>query len=171
MLALPGSAYLYQGEELGLPEVIDIPDDDRQDPTFFRTHGERYGRDGCRVPLPWDAAAPAYGFNTTGETWLPQPTVFGELARSNQIGREGSTLELYRSLLKLRADENLGQGTLQWQEGWADHVVAFTNGRITVIANTGESPVELPPGDVVVTTSPLEGGQLPGHTTVWVRND
>ena len=86
------------------------------------------------------------------------------------MGREGSTLELYRSLLKLRADENLGQGTLQWQEGWADHVVAFTNGRITVIANTGESPVELPPGDVVVTTSPLEGGQLPGHTTVWVKN-
>ncbi len=65
MLALPGSSYLYQGEELGLPEVIDLPDDARQDPTWFRTNGERYGRDGCRVPIPWTADAPAYGFNTS----------------------------------------------------------------------------------------------------------
>ncbi|MBC7403188.1 MAG: glycoside hydrolase family 13 protein, partial [Microbacteriaceae bacterium] len=73
MLALPGSSYVYQGEELGLPEVIDLPDDARQDPTWFRTNGERYGRDGCRVPIPWEADAPSYGFGTSGKSWLPQP--------------------------------------------------------------------------------------------------
>ena len=53
MLALPGSAYIYQGEELGLPEV-DVPDKDRQDPAFFRGAGP--GRDGCRVPMPWSGS-------------------------------------------------------------------------------------------------------------------
>ena len=99
MLALPGSAYLYQGEELGLPEVIDLPDDARQDPTLFRTDGERYGRDGCRVPLPWEADAPSYGFGPTDASWLPQPAQWAELARDRQRGVEGSTLELYRAAL------------------------------------------------------------------------
>ncbi|MDF2443722.1 MAG: alpha-glucosidase, partial [Subtercola sp.] len=75
MLALPGSAYIYQGEELGLPESIDLPDAARQDPTWFRTHGERYGRDGCRVPIPWEAGAPSYGFGPADAAWLPQPRV------------------------------------------------------------------------------------------------
>ena len=72
MLALPGSAYIYQGEELGLPEVIELPGEVRQDPTWFRTDGERYGRDGCRVPLPWSGTEPPFGF-TTGRSWLPLP--------------------------------------------------------------------------------------------------
>src|SRR5664279_995246 len=95
MLALPGSAYLYQGEELGLPEVIDLPDSARQDPTWFRTKGARYGRDGCRVPIPWEAAAPSYGFGTSSASWLPQPAEWAELARDQQTGVAGSTLELY----------------------------------------------------------------------------
>ena len=169
MLALPGSAYLYQGEELGLPEAIDIPDADRQDPTFFRTQGERYGRDGCRVPLPWDSAEPANGFNSTGETWLPQPPEYAELARAHQNGVDGSTLELYRSLLALRADENLGQGTIAWNEGYPDSVIAFDNGAITVISNTGSQPVELPAGELVVASQPVESGVLPGYATAWVR--
>jgi alpha-glucosidase len=169
MLALPGSAYLYQGEELGLPEAIDIPDADRQDPTFFRTQGERYGRDGCRVPLPWDSAEPANGFNSTGETWLPQPPEYAELARAHQSGVDGSTLELYRSLLALRAEENLGKGTVAWNEGYPDSVIAFDNGAITVISNTGSQPVELPAGELVVASQPVESGVLPGYTTAWVR--
>ena len=138
MLALPGSAYLYQGEELGLPEVIDIPDDRRKDPTFFRTHGERYGRDGCRVPIPWEAGAPAYGFNTTGESWLPQPQAFAELARDNQVGDPDSTLELYRSLLRFRNQQGLGKGSLVWLDGFSSDVVAFANGSVSVVSNTGE---------------------------------
>ena len=80
MLALPGSAYIYQGEELGLPEVIDLPAEARQDPTFHSTGGEILGRDGGRVPLPWEKDAPGYGFGTGESTWLPQPDSFGPLA-------------------------------------------------------------------------------------------
>ena len=84
MLALPGSAYIYQGEELGLPEAVDLPDSARQDPTFFRTGGELYGRDGCRVPIPWEADAPASGFSPTGSSWLPQPATWPLYARDAQ---------------------------------------------------------------------------------------
>ena len=101
MLALPGSAYLYQGEELGLPEVIDLPDEARQDPTWFRTNGERYGRDGCRVPLPWTSEGPAFGFNETGEAWLPQPAEWAGLARDAQRDDPGSTLTLYKNLVNI----------------------------------------------------------------------
>src|SRR5699024_8961884 len=94
MLALPGSAYLYQGEELGLPEHTTMPDEARQDPMFRRTHGEQKGRDGCRVPIPWEGDAPGYGFGPSGATWLPQPPVFAELALDRQRGVQGSTYEL-----------------------------------------------------------------------------
>ena len=169
MLALPGSAYVYQGEELGLPEVIDIPDDLRQDPTFFRTQGERYGRDGCRVPIPWESNAPAYGFNSTGSSWLPQPGSFNALARSEQDGVAGSTLELYKTLLALRAEYSLGSGNLEWLDGFGNDVVAFRNGSITIIANIGDSPVELPEGEVLVTSGEIAGPQLPPNTTAWVK--
>ena len=168
MMGLPGSAYVYQGEELGLPEVIDIPDELRQDPTFFRTGGERYGRDGCRVPIPWDSAEPAYGFNTTGKTWLPQPASFSGLARSAQNGVEGSTLELYKALLRLRSEHGLGTGSVEWLPGYSDDVVAFRNGTIAVVANLGTKTVNLPDGDVLVASAPLDSGALPANVCAWV---
>jgi len=168
MLALPGSAYLYQGEELGLPEVIELDDEYRQDPSFHRTGGEVYGRDGCRVPIPWEPDAPAFGFNTTGESWLPQPETFARFAHAAQAGVEGSTLELYRLALALRAEHGFGLGTLTWLEGYGDDVLAFRNGSVTVIANLGDIPVGLPTGAVILTSDPLEGGALPSDTTVWV---
>jgi len=168
MLALPGSSYLYQGEELGLPEVIEIPDALRQDPTFRRTEGERYGRDGCRVPIPWEADAPAFGFNHTGKSWLPQPGSFGELARDQQTGDEDSTLELYRRMLALRAQHRLGHGELAWLDSFPEHVVAFSNNGVIVIANTGEREVELPRGEILVSSAPIDNGSLPGDTTVWI---
>lgn len=168
MLALPGSSYLYQGEELGLPEVTDIPDELRQDPTFQRTKGERYGRDGCRVPLPWSESGPSYGFSHTGKSWLPQPTSFALFARDGQEGLPDSTLELYRHLLAMRAESDLGNGTLTWLEGYPDDVVAFSNNGITVIANTGASPVSLPPGQLVLSSQRVEDGLIPADTTVWL---
>ena len=110
MLALPGSAYIFQGEELGLPEAVDLPDEARQDPTWFRTAGERYGRDGCRVPVPWSATEPAYGFSPTGASWLPQPASWATLARDRQVADAGSTLTLYRTLLAARRCHELGAG-------------------------------------------------------------
>jgi alpha-glucosidase len=169
MLGLPGSAYLFQGEELGLPEAIDIPDDRRDDPTFFRTNGERYGRDGCRVPIPWEAGKPAYGFNDSGASWLPQPAVFGELARDQQQGVESSTLELYLRLLRLRSSHGLGSGDFSWLPDFASSTVAFNNSGVAVIGNLGTTPIALPPGEVLASSGPLVDGQLPGDATAWVK--
>ncbi len=168
MLALPGSAYLYQGEELGLPEVVDLPDDSREDPTWFRTDGERYGRDGCRVPIPWSADAPAYGFSPTGAAWLPQPAEWAALARSAQETDPESTLWVYRTLLAVRRAEGLGAGTLEWLDGYGDDVLAFRNGHVTVIANAGTTPVDLPAGTVLAASEPFTGAELPVDTAVWL---
>jgi alpha-glucosidase len=168
MLGLPGSSYIYQGEELGLPEAIYLPDEARQDPTWFRTNGERYGRDGCRVPIPWEAAAPAFGFSPTGESWLPQPTDWAPFARDSQEGVDGSTLELYRQLLAARAADDLGFGSVAWLPGYGDDVVAFTNGAVTVVANTGAESVPLPEGEVIVASGELVDGAVPSDTTVWL---
>ena len=170
MFGLPGSAYVYQGEELGLPEVIDLPDESRQDPTWFRTAGERYGRDGCRVPIPWEADVPAYGFNHTGASWLPQPDDWSVFARDAQRGVEGSTLEFYRRALAIRAANDLGMGSVNWITGLGDDVVAFRNGPISVIANTGTSTVELPAGEVLLASQAVTGSLLPADTTVWLRS-
>jgi alpha-glucosidase len=168
MLALPGSAYVYQGEELGLPEAIDLPDESRQDPTWFRTEGERYGRDGCRVPLPWSATEPAFGFNATGASWLPQPADWSTYARDEQRGVAGSTLELYTRALRLRADHELGAGTLTWLDGFGPDVVAFRSQGVTVVTNMGDVPVELPVAEVLLATMVVEGPALPPNATVWL---
>ncbi|WP_435526624.1 glycoside hydrolase family 13 protein [Microbacterium aurantiacum] len=172
MLALPGSAYLYQGEELGLPEVIDIPGDARQDPTWFRTNGERYGRDGCRVPIPWTSDGAAYGFSPSGESWLPQPAEWATLARDVQTTDAESTLSLYRTLIAQRGAYGLGANDLEWVDGLGGaDVLAFRTGDLTVVANTGSTAVPLPAGRVVVASGPLGDGTLPGDTAVWLAQD
>lgn len=168
MLALPGGAYLYQGEELGLPEAIDIPDEARQDPTFFRTHGERYGRDGCRVPLPWEAEKPSFGFGTSEASWLPQPEVYGDYARNLQQGVIGSTLELYTDALRLRREHRLGAGTLEWLPGLPADVLGFRNGSVRVIINYSETPHELPAGRLLLDSADASDGVLQPGTAVWL---
>jgi alpha-glucosidase len=169
MLALPGSSYLYQGEELGLPEVIDLPDSARQDPTWFRTNGERYGRDGCRVPIPWESGAPAAGFNTTGASWLPQPDDWGSFGRDLQRGVEGSTLELYRLALALRRQFDLGFGTVEWLDGYDEGVVAFRSNGLTVVANVSAASMPVPTGELLLASHALDDDVLPADTTVWLR--
>ncbi|KQM61259.1 alpha-amylase [Agreia sp. Leaf210] len=170
MLALPGSSYVYQGEELGLPEAIHLPDDARQDPTWFRTKGERYGRDGCRVPIPWEAGRPSYGFGPTAASWLPQPSDWDSYSRDSQTGVPGSTLELYKLALSLRAQHKLGTGLIEWLPGYGDDVIAFSNGAVTVIANIGSVPVELPEGEVLLASESVAEAVLPVDTTVWLAN-
>lgn len=115
MLGLPGSAYLFQGEELGLPEVFELPDDARQDPIWFRSNGTDTGRDGCRVPIPWTGTGPSYGFGPSERSWLPQPPIWAMLAVETQTGDVASTLELYRRCLRRRREEPaLGQGPMTW---------------------------------------------------------
>jgi alpha-glucosidase len=159
-LALPGSAYLYQGEELGLPEHTTLPAQARQDPTFFRTQGAETGRDGCRVPLPWAADKPGYGFADSfqGEPaspWLPQPAEFGALAADQQDGEEGSTLELYRAALAFRSERRLGTGSLAWAEVHAPEsgLLAFHNRDVLVLANMGFASAPVPEGYSVALSS------------------
>ena len=171
MLALPGGSYLYQGEELGLPDHTSMPDEYRQDPTFARTGRKELGRDGCRVPMPWEKDAPAYGFNDTGETWLPQPENYGHLAVDQQAGVDGSTLELYRNLLRIRRERDLGEGSIIEIESPDDTVVFEIDcrGKKTYVAvNLGTDVLELPSGATVLVAS--EAGvstSLPTDTAAW----
>ncbi len=173
MLALPGSAYVYQGEELGLPEVADLDRADLQDPMWVRSGGRVKGRDGCRVPLPWTADGSSFGFGSGG-SWLPQPSGWGRYAAEAQRGDEGSFLELYREALRLRrtlvADETLvwadprepvRQGLLHFERtgGWQ------------TVSNLSDEPVRLPRGEVLLASAPLTGDALPPWTTVWLRTE
>ncbi len=173
MLALPGSAYLYQGEELGLPDVVDLPDEVRQDPAYFRGAGQDGFRDGCRVPIPWHRDGSSYGFGSGG-SWLPQPTGWGELSVEAQTGVTGSTLELYRSALAVRSERaDLGAGDrVEWLPAPAG-VLAFRRGAFVCTANTASEAVTfgaygrvlLASGEVPVS----DDGEtrLPADATVW----
>ncbi|MCI3928966.1 glycoside hydrolase family 13 protein [Streptomyces sp. AN091965] len=173
MLALPGSAYLYQGEELGLPDVTDLPDAARQDPSFHRAQGQDGFRDGCRVPLPWTKDGSSYGFGAGG-SWLPQPEGWGELSVQAQTGDPASTLELYREALRVRrARPELGAGdALHWLDA-PEGVLAFRRAGFVCTANTTGASVRLPaPGRVLLASADVEaadGGvvELPADTTVW----
>jgi len=167
MLALPGSAYVYQGEELGLPEHTMIPHELRQDPVWERSAHEQVGRDGCRVPMPWTADAPGLGFSPTGETWLPQPESYVRLAADQQIDVPGSTWSLYRDALALRKSHSLGSGALKWASDFGDDVVAFSNGDVTVLTNVGGNPVAIPEGKVLLASTDVDG-ELPRDATVWL---
>ncbi|GAA1458468.1 glycoside hydrolase family 13 protein [Nocardiopsis exhalans] len=167
-LALPGSAYLYQGEELGLHEVAEIPDEARQDPAFFRGREVSVGRDGCRVPIPWTTEGPSLGFGP-GRAHLPQPPWFAHYAVSVQEGDQGSTLNLYRKALDLRRSLQ-GEESLEWVETGTGQVLAFRRpGGWLCVTNFGDLPVDLPEGEVLLSSTPLTGGLLPGATTVWLR--
>ncbi|MGH3311625.1 MAG: glycoside hydrolase family 13 protein [Streptomyces sp.] len=171
-LALPGSAYMYQGEELGLPEAAGIAEEDLQDPVWERSSHTRKGRDGCRVPLPWTRGGTSFGFG--GDPWLPQPADFGAQSVEAQEGEEGSTLELYREALRLRhklvgTDESLRWiSSAETEEAGLLHFVRPDGWHCVTNFSTEAAP--LPDGEVLLSSGPLgTGGQLPGETTVWLR--
>lgn len=167
MLALPGSSYVYQGEELGLPEVADLPVEVLQDPIWEQTGRVRKGRDGCRVPLPWTRGGPSYGFGAGG-AWLPQPQWFSEYAVEAQDGVEGSTLELYRTALRLRRKLLEGE-ELTWTDGSPAGVLDFVRHEgWRCVTNLSAIAVPLPAGEVLLSSSPLEGGLLGPDTTAWL---
>jgi alpha-glucosidase len=167
MLALPGSAYLFQGEELGLPEVHDLPFEVLEDPTWTRSGRSRKGRDGCRVPLPWTVDGASHGFGTDG-VWLPQPQAWGSMSVEAQDGVAGSTLELYREAIRLRKRHLVGGDTFEWVDS-APEVLAFDRGEITVVVNLSSDPVRLSGGEILMASTPTGPGQLPADGAVWVR--
>ena len=145
--ALPGSLYLYQGEELGLPEVLDIPADRREDPIFERTEGREIGRDGCRVPLPWTTdPTTAFGFaDLPASPWLPQPADWGDWSIERQRTDPASTLHLYRRTVELRRSIDTS-APLEWMLGEFDELVAFRRGDVLVVLNVSDHDVAVPPG-------------------------
>ena len=166
MLGLPGASYLYQGEELGLPEHTNISPEHRQDPTFTRTSGQRVGRDGARVPLPWTKGGTTNGFTSANSAWLPQPESFADLSRDQQT-RADSTLEMYKSSLKLRSELGLGEGSFSWTS--TDAVLSYQNKNVIVAHNFGEDSAKLPVGQLLITSAPLNSGKLPANVTAWVK--
>jgi alpha-glucosidase len=174
MLALPGSVYLYQGQELGLPNVDALPDDVLQDPIWVRSGFTDRGRDGCRVPLPWSGDSPPFGFAPAGvPTWLPQPDTFAEYTVDGQTADPASTLRLVRRLVHLRRGApELRGGSLAWLDCRPDLLhferQADTR-RCRVLMNLGDVALPLPDGEVLAASGELTGGLVPPDTTVWMR--
>ncbi|GAA3755283.1 alpha-glucosidase [Spinactinospora alkalitolerans] len=177
MLALPGSVYLYQGEELGLPEVTDLPEESLQDPTWERSGRTERGRDGCRVPLPWEGAEPPFGFGPAGsEPWLPVPAQWRTLTRAAQEADPGSTLSLYTEALRLRRElDALGDGTLTWLDSPAETLVFRRDPGFVCAVNLGSEEVRLPlSGEVLLAGAGVEARDgvlvLPPDTAAWLRD-
>jgi alpha-glucosidase len=178
LLGLPGSVYLYQGEELGLPEVLDLPDEARQDPIWFRSGGREHGRDGCRVPLPWDGRSPGFGFSgrpdSVAAPWLPQPDWFGRYAVERQWGQPDSVLRLHAQALRLRREllPGLGHG-FAWLDVARPDVLAYRRGRLTVVTVFGDEPFEPPAawGAARLSSAAGPGPALPAQSSAWFLSE
>jgi alpha-glucosidase len=174
MLALPGSAYVYQGEELGLPEVEDLPDEVMQDPRFGQTDGASRGRDGSRVPIPWSGTQPPFGFSppdATAPPWLPQPPSWRTLTVEAESGDGTSMLELYRAALRIRRNQPaLGDGDLSWIGVPAGALAFARSPAFVCMTNVSADAVPVPAGaTILITSGPLgAGGTVPPDTTVWL---
>ncbi len=165
MLALPGSVYLYQGEELGLGEVVDLPLEVLDDPVWERSGHEIKGRDGSRVPLPWTIEGPSAGFGTDG-SWLLQPGGWRELSVEAQKGVAGSTLELYREALRLRRLVLTGSPKVEWFDA-GDGALGFARDGVKVLVNFGPEPIALPEGDLIIASDDVISG-VTADTAVWM---
>ncbi|WP_149830126.1 glycoside hydrolase family 13 protein [Streptomyces tailanensis] len=173
MLGLPGGAYVYQGEELGLPEVEDLPESVLQDPIWERSAHTDRGRDGCRVPIPWSGRTTPFGFSpddASAAPWLPQPANWGERTVQAQTGDKTSMLELYRTALHLRREHPaLGDGTLTWLDS-PDGVLAFTRGQgFTCVVNLSAEPYPLPEhASILLSSDPVEDDLLAPDQAAWL---
>ena len=176
LLALPGSVYVYQGEELGLPEVADLAADVLQDPVAFRSGGREKGRDGCRVPLPWTAAGTSYGFGAgTTSPNLPQPEWFAGFAAATQAADGQSMLTLYRRAIALRRELTATLPTadpsLTFVESGAEVLRLRRGDHWHSVTNFGDRPVPLPAGSVLLSSVDLVDGLLPTDATAWISAD
>jgi alpha-glucosidase len=167
-LALPGVVYLFNGEELGLPDV-ELPDAVLQDPQWERSGHTERGRDGCRVPVPWEGGAPGYGF-TSSQPWLPMPPEYGRLTVADQLEDTASTLSLIRRAVELRKTHPGFDGrSVEWF-GAPAGCLAFRRTGSTLVCALNASPnlVPLPPGEVLLVSGPLKGDLLPPNTAAWL---
>jgi alpha-glucosidase len=164
LFGLPGTSFTYQGQELGLEEV-DVPEEARQDPIFFRTNGARAGRDGCRVPIPWTTEPPTFGFTTgEGEPWLPMPQDWSAVGVEAQDGEPTSMLELYRSAIRRRPRHE----GFAWRES-PQGTMIFERGDLVCAVNFDATELALPDGEPVLASEPGITTTIPANTAAWVR--
>ncbi|OBJ56747.1 alpha-amylase family glycosyl hydrolase, partial [Mycobacterium asiaticum] len=169
MLALPGAVFIYNGSELGLPDV-DLPDEVLQDPTWERSGHTERGRDKCRVPMPWSGDAPPFGFSTNPDTWLPMPATWAALTVEKQRADTGSTLAFFREVIRLRRARAEFDGTeIDWLSS-PTGVLIFRRrgGGLVCVLNAGEQPVALPAGELLLSSAPLVDGRLPADSAAWL---
>jgi alpha-glucosidase len=167
-LALPGVAYVYNGDELGLPNV-DLPDEVLQDPAWHRSGHTVRGRDACRIPMPWTEGEPPYGFSATaGETWLPMPAGWSPLSAQAQERDPDSMLALYRAAISLRGKHDSFGGGMQWVSAPPGCLAFRRDGGLVCVVNFTNRPVALPGGELLLASVPLVDGQLPGDAAAWL---
>jgi len=169
--ALPGTLYVYQGDELGLPEVEDLAPEHIHDPMHFQSGGTDPGRDGCRVPLPWDGTTPPFGFGPPASSpWIPQPPGWADLTVAAQLADDGSMLALYRRVIRVRRHYLAEEGPpLEWTPS-GDGVLSFRRRDVTCVVNLSAEPVTAPPGRVLVASVPVADGQVPPDAAAWIQD-
>ncbi len=167
MLALPGAVFLYNGEELGLPNV-ELPDAVLQDPVWERSGHTERGRDGCRVPLPWSGTTPPFGFSSNPDTWLPMPPEWASLTVERQLADADSTLAFFSKVLGLRRSAfHVTENDVEWLELGSD-VLAFFSGGVLCVLNTGTSALPLPDGELLMASAPVADGTLAPDAAAWL---
>jgi alpha-glucosidase len=168
MFALPGAVFVYNGEELGLPNV-ELPDEVLQDPVWERSGHQERGRDGCRVPMPWSGDAPPFGFSESSDVWLPMPPEWAGLTVEKQERDSDSTLSFFRRAIALRRDRAFAEGAIEFFD-LAAGVMAFRGGDgVTCVLNTGPTPVPLPRGELLIASAALVDGELAPDAAAWIR--
>jgi len=169
MLALPGAVFIYNGEELGLPDV-ELPDEVLQDPTWKRSGHTERGRDKCRVPMPWSGDTPPFGFSTSADTWLPMPQDWATLTVEKQRADADSTLSFFQQAIELRRARGEFDGDeIDWLTSTHDALIFRRRGGGLVCAlNAGRRPIPLPPGELILASAPLVGGKLPRDAAAWL---
>jgi alpha-glucosidase len=167
MLALPGAVFIYNGEELGLPNV-DLPDDVLQDPVWERSRHTERGRDGCRVPMPWRGETPPFGFSVNPDTWLPIPPEWSELTVEKQLASPDSTLTFFRRVLELRRARTEFDGALEWLDSSPKTLMFRLAGGLVCALNTGSGAIALPGGELLLASEGLVDGKLPPNAAAWL---
>jgi alpha-glucosidase len=168
MLALPGAAFIYNGQELGLPDV-ELPDEVLQDPTWERSGHTERGRDGCRVPMPWSGDTPPFGFSTSSETWLPMPPEWAALTVEKQLRDTESTLSFFRRILELRwVRSEFGGSRIHWLPAPRDALIFRRAGGLICALNVGDRPLTLPDGELLLASADLIDAKLPPNGAAWL---
>ncbi|HEX2400472.1 MAG TPA: alpha-amylase family glycosyl hydrolase, partial [Mycobacterium sp.] len=168
MLALPGAVFIYNGEELGLPNV-ELPDEALRDPVWERSGHTRRGRDASRVPVPWEGDAPPFGFSSSSDTWLPLPPEWAALTVAKQLGDPDSMLSFFRRAFELRGSRpEFGGATLEWLDSPAGTVVFRVSSGLVCALNAGKRAMALPNGEVLFASGALVDGKLPPNTAAWL---